>query len=344
MPRSVLASLAAAVLVSTVAAQPITVVSSQPAAKVGVAAYFSETEKDFGVTAMGPSLVHYFAITNTSKQKVTMGVPRIQCGCVAAQLLKGELAPGETTYLVAHMNTPKIPTTQLNGPKSVTVSVPFTSPTFEEVVVTVKCVCRTDLLWSTSDGVSFGTVAKGKGATTKMEVTLFNHPSWEVKEITSSGAYVKAEAKVAKKTSSAVTYEITCTLDGKCPAGSWMSDLTVTTNAPGIEKMRVPVTVSVEQKIAATPGVADLGAVAVGGAKSLDVTLTGKEAFKVLEVKGGDATVSVKATTDGSKMQHTLKVDLKADAAGAFKRDITIKTDSKDQPEVILPVSATVTK
>ena len=192
--------------------------------------------------------------------------------------------------------------------------------------------------------MSFGPVNKGKPATAKMDVTLFNHPSWDISKVTSSGAFVKAEAKATKKTTNAVTYELTCTLDPKCPAGSWMSELTVETNAPGIEKMRVPVTVTVEQKIAVTPGVADLGAVAVGGAKSLDVTLTGKEAFKVLEVKGGDATVSVKATTDGARLQHTLHVALKADAAGAIKKDITITTDNKDQPLVILPVSATVTK
>ncbi len=343
MPRLAHAALAAALFATAAAAQPVIVVA-QPAAQAGAATYFAEKEKDFGVTALGPSLVHYFPITNTTKQKATMGTPRIQCGCVAVTLMKAELAPGETTYLVAYMNTVKIPTAQLNGPKSVTVSVPFSSPTFEEVVLTVKCIARTDLVWSTSDGVAFGTVIKGKPAVAKMEVTLFNQPSWDITKITSSGAFVKAEAKATKKTSNTVTYELTCTLDPKCPAGSWMSDLTLETNAAGVEKMRVPVTVTVEQKIAATPGVADLGAVAVGGAKSLDVTLTGKEAFKVLEVSGGDATVSVTATTDGARLQHTLHVELKADAAGTLKKDITIKTDSKDQPLVILPVSATVTK
>jgi hypothetical protein len=64
----------------------------------------------------------------------------------------------------------------------------------------------------------------------------------------------------------------------------------------------------------------------------------------VLEVLGADGGVSVTAKTDGARLQHTLKVDVKADAAGALKKDIKIKTDSKDQPEVILPVSAVVTK
>jgi hypothetical protein len=106
--------------------------------------------------------------------------------------------------------------------------------------------------------------------------------------------------------------------------------------------MRVPVTVNVEPKIAATA--ADLGAVAVGGLKSVDVTLSGKEPFKVLEVTGADGGVSVTPKTEGARLQHTLKVDVKAAAAGTLKKDVTIKTDNKDQPEVIVQVSATVTK
>jgi len=338
MPRVLLASLVAAAVATVAVAQPV--VAPPP----GAANYFAEKEKDFGVTALGPVLVHYFPIKNTSKQKVTMGTPRIQCGCVSVTLMQPTLEPGETTYLVAYMNTAKIPATQLNTNKSVTVSVPFSSPTFEEVVLTVKCFCNTSLLWSTSDGVSFGTVTKGKPATASMEVTLLNTPGWEIKEVKSHGAYVKAEAKATKKTSNSVTYEITCTLSEKCPAGSWMSDLTVVTNAVGIEKMRVPVTVNVEPKIAAKPGVADLGAVVLGKLSSLDVTLSGKEPFKVLEVKGADGAVSVTTKTEGARLTHTLKVDVKGESAGGLNREIKILTDSKDQPEVILPVSATVTK
>jgi hypothetical protein len=334
MPRSLLTLLAASVVAAAAVAQPVAVAT-------GASALVPEKEKDFGVTALGPVLVHYFPITNTSKQAVSMSAPRIGCGCVSATLMKGQLAPGETTYLVAYMNTAKIPGTQLNTNKAVTVSVPFTS-LGEEVVLTVRCLARTDLLWSTQDGVAFGTVTKGKAAAATMEVTLYNQPGWEIKEVKSNGAYVKAEAKQVKKGGNSVTYELTCKLADNCPAGSWMSDLTLLTNAPGIEKMRVPVTVNVEPKIAATP--ADLGAVAVGGLKSVDVTLSGKEPFKVLEVTGADDGVSVTPKTEGARLTHTLKIDLKAAAAGALKKDVKIKTDNKDQPEVIVPVSATVTK
>jgi hypothetical protein len=307
--------------------------------------YFSEREKDFGVTAYGPVLVHYFTITNTSKQEVVMGTPRIGCGCVSVTLGKAKLAPNETTHLVAYMNTAKIPEKQIGLPKSVDVKVPFLTPVLEEVTLKVSCLSRPDMSWSPNDGIVFGTVQKGKPTTTTMTVSLIGNAAWKVTEAKSSGKFVKAESKEKLRDKNGmVTYEITATLDDQCPVGNWMSDLILTTNAPGIEKMRIPVTVNVVPPISVYPEVVRLGALPMGGGQSFDVTVTGLQPFKVLEVKGGDATVSVTPKTEGTKHMHTLKVDVKANAAGDLKREIQIVTDNKEMPTVILPVSYTVSK
>lgn len=312
-------------------------------AVAGAPDYFAEKDKDFGVTAVGPVLVHYFPIKNTSKETVTMGTPRIQCGCVSVTLMKGQLAPGETTYLVAYMNTAKIPANQIGTNKSVTVSVPFISPVLEEVTIKVTTVARPDMVWSTNDGVSFGTVTKGKTTKASMKVTLFGNPKWEISNIKSSGIFVKPEVKVANRTQNEVTYEVIATLDEKCPAGNWMSDLTVETkNAAGIEKMRIPVTVNVVSAISASPEAVKLGSLPAGDSKTMDVIVNGLQPFKVLEVKGGDDTVSVKPITDGARHQHTLKVDVKA--TGDLTREIQILTDSKEMPTLVLPVSYTAKK
>jgi Protein of unknown function (DUF1573) len=304
--------------------------------------YFTEKEKDFGVTAVGPVLIHYFSIKNTSNQTVTMGTPRIQCGCVSVTLMKGQLAAGETTYLVAYMNTAKIPANQIGTNKSVNVSVPFLTPTFEEVNLKVSALARPDMVWSANDGVSFGTVTRGKASKASMKVTLFGNPKWEISGIKSSGIYIKPEVKVVARTNSEVTYEVIGTLDEKCPMGNWMSDLTVETNAPGIKAMRIPVTVNVVSAISVSPESVKLGALATGDSKTMDVMVNGLQPFKVLEVKGGDDTVSVRPMTEGARHQHTLKVDIKS--TGDLKREIQILTDSKDMPTVVLPVTYTVKK
>ncbi len=321
-------------LIATVLAAPLF---------AGAPDYFTEKEKDFGVTALGPALINYFPIKNTSKETITMGTPLIQCGCVGAKLHKAQLAPGETTYLEATMNTSKIPTAQIGQPKSVTVRIPFLTPTLEEVTLKVSCIARPDLVWSTTDGVVFGTLTSGKGGKATMKVTLFNNPKWEIKEVKSGGDYVKAEFKQASKTASEVSYDIVCTLDEKCPVGSWMSELTVVTNAPGIEKMRVPVTVTVSKAISTSPEKVEFSQ-PMGGNQTQDVTINGLQAFKVLGVKGGDESLTVAPKTEGSRHQHVLKVDFKAAATGELKREITVLTDSKEMPTVVIPVSAIVKK
>ena len=54
--------------------------------------------------------------------------------------------------------------------------------------------------------------------------------------------------------------------------------------------------------------------------------------------------MKVTPKTTGSLASHTLTVDVTAAAAGDLGREITITTDSKDQPTVTLPISGSVRK
>src|SRR5688572_8171007 len=75
----------------------------------GAADLFPEKAKDFGVSPRGTILVHYFRFTNTTGQAIQLGQPRVSCGCVSAYVLKSQVAPGETTAVVAQMDTRRIP-------------------------------------------------------------------------------------------------------------------------------------------------------------------------------------------------------------------------------------------
>jgi hypothetical protein len=224
----------------------------------GAADLFPEKVKDFGVSARGTILVHYFRFTNTTGQQIQLGQPRVSCGCVSAYILKNQIAPGETTAVIAQMDTRRIPTPGVT--KSVTVYVPFFSPTVEEVSLRVQTVCRDDLIMS-ADTLAFGTVPKGKGAKASAKVTLTTDPSWQVTAAQSTGGYVKVEAKQDSRQGSQVTYEVTATLDKDCPAGNWTSEVFLTTNNPGIPKLRIPVTVNVTNQVASTAEVGSTGPV-----------------------------------------------------------------------------------
>jgi hypothetical protein len=73
-------------------------------AAAGPADMFEEKEKDFGVSPKGTTLVHYFRFTNNTTQAVTLGQPRVSCGCVTPALTKNHLAPGESAAVIASRN------------------------------------------------------------------------------------------------------------------------------------------------------------------------------------------------------------------------------------------------
>jgi hypothetical protein len=313
-------------------------------ANAGAPDYFKETKKDFGTSPIGPVLTHYFEIKNTSPNTVTMGTPRIGCGCVSATLMKATLAPGETTYLIAYMDTKKIPNHQRGVNKTVTVSVPFLSPNVEEVVTSVTTVAREDLFF-TPDSLRFGTVSTGAGAKSSMKVTLYNQPNWQVTQAQSTGKFVSVEFKEFARKPNEVVYEIVATLKPDCPIGNWMSEVVLSTNAGGIDKLRIPVSVVVNSPIAAEPVELKFGDVIVDKeAAPRQILLQSQTPFKVLEVKGTDGKISVKPVTDGSRATHILNVNVKAGEIGELLRKLEIVTDSKDMPMVIVPVSATAKK
>jgi hypothetical protein len=321
-------------VVWSVAATLVAAVSAQAAATD----YFSETVKDFGTSPRGPVLTHYFALKNNSQQTITLGQPRVSCGCVTPSLSKNTAAPGETIYVIAQMDTRRIP--QAGVLKSVTVFVPFLSPTFEEVQLRVQAIARDDLVMA-PEGLSFGTVRKGQPATATVKVTFFAPIGWSVTDTTSMGAYIKATA--APLPQGQAGYEVTATVDAACPVGNWTTDVWVRTTAPGVERLRIPVTVNVIAPIAVNPDAVKIDA-KVGKAAEQRVILQAGSAFKIKEIKGTDAEVTAETLGSDARPVHILKVSVTGKKAGPLNRTLEVVTDSKDAPTVSIPVKGTISE
>ena len=308
-------------------------------ASAGASDLFAEKVKDFGVTPRGPVLVHYFRVTNTTNNTVTIGQPRVSCGCVSAFILKNQLAPGESTAVLAQMDTRRIQ--QAYVVKTVTVYVPFLAPVHEEVSLRVQTITRDDLMMS-PDTIAFGGVMKGKGAKATTRVTFMSDANWTINEATSTGGYVKVSFAQESRSGGTVTYAVTATLDAECPVGSWTSDINLKTSNAGVAALRIPVTVNVTTPMAVTPEVVSFGDVSLGKAAEQKITLLSGTPFKVLEVKAGDDQVVVTLDNKDAKASHTLTFAASPKAAGGFARTVEIITDNKDMPNVVIPVSAKV--
>lgn len=309
--------------------------------RAAASAYFTEAVKDFGTTPRGPILVHYFAVKNTSGSTVTIGQPRVSCGCTSAAAVKSTLAPGESTAIVAHMDTRRISTAGVT--KQVTVYVPFLAPQLEEVSLVVRCVVRDDLVL-TPDALAFGTVRKGQSAKASTKVTFYSDPNWQITEAVSTGAYIKPTVTQIARQGSQVTYEVTAELDPACPVGNWTADVWLKTTAVGLEKLRLPATVNVTAPIAVNPEAIRFGDVKLGDTSEQRLIVQGGEPFKVVEVKGGDDLVKVTALSQEARPVHILKLELTPKEAGDLVRTLEVLTDSKAQPKVSVPLMAKVSK
>lgn len=301
---------------------------------------FTAKEKDFGVSPKGTVLVHYFLFTNNTKSTITLGQPRVSCGCVTPSLSKNSVAPGETAAVIAQMDTRRIPHAGVT--KSVFVFVPFTGPTFEEVSLKVTTVTRDDLLMS-PDTLAFGTVTRGKGAKASTKVTFTSDANWEVKKAASSGAFINPEFKLASRNGTTVTYDVSAQLDKDCPVGNWTADVYLETSNAAVAKLRIPVTVIVTAPpVAAKPEIVSFGDVTMGTSSEQTVTIQSATPFKVLSVKGTDEQLTVKIDANEAQASHTLTIAANPKAAGGFTRTVEILTDNKEQPSVIVPITAKV--
>jgi hypothetical protein len=300
---------------------------------------FTEKVKDFGVVPRGPVLLHYFRFTNNTKETLTLGQPRVSCGCTSASVSKSTVAPGETAAIIAQMDTRRF---QYAGVvKAVTIYVPFTGPTQEEVQLRVQGICRDDLTYS-PDTLAFGTVTKGKGAKVSTKVTFTSDPKWEIKESASTGGYINVEHKLESRNGANVTYEVIATLDKDCPVGNWTADINLKTSNGAVEKLRIPVTVNVTAPVAANPEAIQLGTLSLGNPAETRVTLQSTTPFKILEVKGADDQLGVKIESKEAKAVHVITLSASPKLQGGFVRNVEIVTDNKEQPKVVIPVAAKV--
>ncbi len=300
---------------------------------------FGEKVMDFGTTPKGPILVHYFRFTNNGKETITVGNPRVSCGCVTATMSKAQIAPGESAAVIAQMDTRRIP--NVNVPKSVLIYVPFLAPTQEEVTLRVQTIARDDLLMS-PDTIAFGSVKAGTGGTSKTQVTFLSDPNWKVTAATTTGGFVTAEPVEKTRSGNLVTYEITATLDKTCPAGNWVSEIQLTTSNPAVAKLRIPVTVNVTPLVALTPDRVSFGNMAVGSESERKITIKGGAPFKILEIKGTDEQLRVTVDKVEASDEHIIVLAANPKSAGGFDRTVVVLTDDKDQPKLIIPVTAKV--
>src|ERR1700675_1736675 len=147
-------------------------------------ALFDELSQDFGSVPRGPTVTHQFHITNRTRHEVRISGIRVSCGCVTATALQGTLAPGQSTAIVAQMDTRRI-----NGPKTVTIYVQFDRPQWEEVRLWVQANSRDDVTVA-PDTLAFGLIKRGTAPSTSVTISFIGNPQSQITDVSSDSNYV----------------------------------------------------------------------------------------------------------------------------------------------------------
>jgi hypothetical protein len=302
--------------------------------QAGADSFFPEKVHDFGATPHGPTLVHYFRLTNSGKETLTIGGVRVSCGCVTASAPVREVKPGESSYICAQMDTRRFV-----GSRTVTVYVSFSKPQMEEVSLQVTANSL-DELTMYPEIMAFGGIAKGATAKSTVQLTMIGDPKWDVTTAKADSNYVKPEIKVLKRNGAEVTFEVSATLRNDLPVGKWYTDVWLTTNSPIASKVRVPLTVEVSP-VTVNPVALMLGDIKVGDNVEEKVVVSAEKPFKIKSVLGTDALVSVTGMEGDPKAMYILKFSVKPLQAGAISREVKVQTDGDDSTTFTIPVRAT---
>lgn len=299
-------------------------------------AMFEELSKDFGSVPLGPTLSHPFRVTNNTKQTVQISGLRVSCGCVAAVAQDSVLAPGQSTVILATMDTRRF-----NGVKTVTIFVNISAPQSEEVRLWVQANSRSDVT-VTPEAFSFGQVKRSSAPAGSVNITFLGGGHWAITGVQCDSNYVRAKATEATRNMNEVTYKVSAQLRGDAPAGKWFTDIWLTTNNPSTPRVRVPLTVEIESALTVSPAVVDLGQLKVGSTVERRVIVRGVSPFKITDIQGGDDSLKIRDTTPDSKPLHVLAVTLQPGAAGDITRSLRILTDLKEESEIEFQAKARI--
>jgi hypothetical protein len=297
---------------------------------------FEETARDFGTVPKGPMLDHPFRVTNNTAQTVRISALRVSCGCTTATALQGTLAPGQSTVVLAQMDTRRF-----TGPKTVIIYVQFDQPESRETRLSVTATSL-EQLSVTPRELSFGAVPKGKSGSAEVTVSVRGDFGWKITEATSASAFVEPIATEVMRTPSEVRYTIKATLKPGVPPGRWFTDVWLTTNAPGSPRINVPVALEVRAPLSLSPSVVQFGEVHQGAEAVRKVLVQAGRPFSIVSVSGADEGLSARIDKNPEAAVQGLTVTLKSTAAGPVRRTITVHTDLSEDAEIEVPVQAQI--
>jgi hypothetical protein len=289
---------------------------------------------DFGTVAHGAELYYKFKVTNIYAVPLDIAELRVSCGCVTATAPQKTIAPKESAYVEARMDT-----TRFTGDKSVTIFVSVNNKEYSSSAeLKVSAKIRQDVVFNPGQ-VEFGVVNQGETVTRVIDIDYAGAlaKDWKIVGVVTDNSPFEVTWKEVKRQADRVGYRAEVTIKKDAAIGSMKHEIFFKTTDPAGQLVPAFVLATVQAPVTVTPAKQSLGTVAVGSDNDRKVVVRGKKPLKILSVEGADDEITLDKLPTDSADQQQLTIHCKPSKAGEFKHVLKIKTDAQ-----VAPVEVTI--
>jgi hypothetical protein len=300
---------------------------------------FPERSHDFGTVARGSLVRHSFPVINRTGSEIRIATWQPKCGCTDIRVGARVIPPGTQTTIEATIDT-----TRFQGYKASGLTLVLEHPTSAPIDLNLICFIRGDITMDPGQ-IDFGAVRPtGKLPSATLHLVYSGgRPNWEIAEMKTQSAQVKAEAKEITRSAGQIRWQITATLQPGLKHGYFKDELTLVTNDSPRQTIPISVVANIQGAVTATPSIINFGQLRPGQAVSKVVRVRSSSPFKITQLEASKTDLRAEEQNAGSGSDHTLSVTLLAPAtSGPFHAVLKIESDLKDEAPVQIKTFATI--
>ena len=303
-------------------------------------AVFPERAHDFGNVARGSHIRHTFPIINRTNSEIRIADWRTKCGCTDVKVGARVIPPGTQTTVEATLDT-----TKFLGYKASGLTLVIDRPAFAEIDLNLTCVIRGDITLAPGE-LDFGTVrrSENRAAVTLSLTYAGGRPDWEIAEMKTQSARVKATAKELNRTTDGqIHWTITATLEPGPSTGYFKDEVTLVTNDSPPQAIPISVVANVQSAVTVIPSIINFGPVRPGQSISKVVHVRSASPFSITKIDADRPELQATDQQKGSASDHPVNVTIQAPTtAGPFHGVVKIESDLKDEPAARIKAFATI--
>jgi hypothetical protein len=308
-------------------------------------AVVADTSHDFGRVEQGAKLVHHFVVRNTGGAPLTLSRLSLSQPAMSAKI-KPEILPGGEAALSIEWNT-----AGLHGAVEGRAVLELNDPASPVLALVLTADVKQPIEFTPYPAV-YASLYQGESARRTLRVDINRERPLAIGRLEQQGEHFQATVRPVVPGRS---YELEVNVPATTSPGRYSEAVFLYTDDPQLPRLMVPVNVLVKTELYANPEKVDFGKVALAqlgaGASMLDLLtqsfIVRKRAgrFSITGLTSDLPFLSLRRLPDAGEAEgFRIDVALSKDGLrpGPISGSITLLTDDKQFPRLVIPVSGEV--